>query len=102
MESRTLVIEPEYTEPPPKQFYEHVLLATGVFLMALAGIHHLLLQSLGWCLRNRRLLMWVFGVCYDIGRTCMSIFTWVPLVWWVALVGLAVQFLFGIDLGATR
>ena len=45
--------------------------------MALAGIHHLLLQSLGWCLRNRRLLLWVFGVCYDIGWACMSLFAWV-------------------------
>ena len=96
------MIERECPEPRPTQFYEHTVLAIGVFLMALVGIHHLLLQSLGWCLRNRRLLLWVFGVCFDIGWACMSLFAWVPLIWWVSLVGLAIRFFLGIDLGVTR
>ena len=96
------MIEPDYPEPWPKQFYEHVLLATGVILMVLVATHHLLLQSLGWCLRNRRLLLWVLGVCYGIFQACMALFSWVPLVWWVALVGLGIRFLLGIDLAVIR
>ena len=95
-------MEPEIPEPQPKRFYEHILLVIGVFLMALVPIHHLLLQSLGWCLRNQRLLLWVCGVYFEICRALLAMFGWVPLVGWVAFLGLVIQFLLGVDLGITR
>ena len=91
-------IEPEPVKPQPKEDYEQVILAIGVILMALVAIHHLLLESLGWCLRNRRLLLWVCRVSYEISREFLTMFAWAPLVGWVTFIGAVAQ-LFGVDLG---
>ena len=102
MNAEPLVVEPEAPVPRPKELHEHVILAIGVFLMALVAIRHLLLASLGWCLKNRRLLLWIFGVGYEISREFLAVFAWVPLVGWVTFIGAMAQLLFGVDLAVAR
>jgi hypothetical protein len=80
----------------PRPFHEHVHLTVSLFLMALAAIRHLLLHTLGWCLRNRWLILWVCGVCYEIGQACLAVFGWVTVV------GLVAQHLLGVDLGIAK
>ena len=80
-------------EPQPGQILNHVVLAIGVFLAALAAIHHLSLHCLGRCLRNRRLIFWACGICYRIVCTCLSALARAPLVWRMMWVGLAIEHL---------
>jgi hypothetical protein len=55
-----------------QSFWDHTALAVGILLAALEGVWYLLLQSLGWGLRNRQLVRWVFGRCFCVVIGCCN------------------------------
>jgi hypothetical protein len=76
------------TTTTSQSYWDHAALAVGILLVALEGVWHLLLQSLGWGLRNRQLVWLLFGSCfrlligcYNVMGEVVGLFGWSILGW---------------------
>ncbi|KAF8537296.1 hypothetical protein BDD12DRAFT_847529 [Trichophaea hybrida] len=60
----------------PTAYLDHVMLVLGVFLTGVDAIRYLFLCGLGWTLRNRQLLWWIWSTCFCFGMPVVNGFGW--------------------------